>query len=150
MYFARTVLVLLFAGAIGLVGYQIGLSQAVATAAPAAGAVPMAYPYWYGPGFFGFGFLGFLFPLFFLFLFFGLLRAAFGGHRGWRGGYGGRGRWGNPGPGGWWGGRWGNSGPGDWSRGGWADGRERIEALHRELHGDKPADKTGGPSGTAT
>src|SRR4051812_43923838 len=120
MYFARTVLVLLLAGAIGLVGYQIGLSQAVATAAPAAGAVPMAYPYWYGPGFFGFGFFGFLFPLFFLFLFFGLLRAAFGGGRG--GHWGGQGRW--------------------------VNGRDRIEQIHRELHGEKPA--SGGTAGTAT
>src|SRR4051794_5788097 len=148
MYFARTVLVLLLAGAIGLVGYQIGLSQAVATAAPpppllpppgawgwggpgaglrggaapaapAAGAVPMAYPYWYGPGFFGFGFFGFLFPLFFLFLFFGLLRAAFGGGRG--GHWGGQGRWMN--------------------------GRDRIEQIHRGLHGEKPA--RGGGAGAA-
>lgn len=140
MGFARALLALLVIFAIGLVGYQIGVSQNIAAQLPAVaapGGVPVAYygyPYHWG---FGFGFLGFLFPLFFLFLLFGLMRAAFGGHRGWKGGYGA-------------GGRWGNSGSGDWSRGGWADGRERIEALHRELHGDKPADKTGGPSATAT
>ena len=137
MGFARSLLVLLVIFGIGLVGYQVGVSQNIAAQLPAVAApgVPVAY---YGyPYHFGFGFLGFLFPLFFLFLIFGLLRAAmFGGHRGWKGGYGS--------------GRWGNSGPGDWNRGGWADGRERIEALHRELHGDKPSDKTGGASGTAT
>jgi hypothetical protein len=120
MYFARSILVLLVAFVIGLVGYQIGVGQAIATQLPAA-AAPVAY---YGyPYHFGFGFLGFLFPLFFLFLLFGLLRAAFGG-RGW-----------------------GRGGPGSYS-GGWGNGRERIEQLHRELHGEKPT--SGGPSGTAT
>lgn len=119
MYLARTILVLLVVGAIGLVGYQIGVSQAIVTQVPAAGAVPVPYPYWYGPHFFGFGFFGLLFPLFFLFLFFGLLRAAFGGHRG---------------------GRWGD--------GRWMSGRERMEQIHRELHGDKPA--SGGTAGSAT
>lgn len=58
---------------------------------------------------FGFGFLGLLFPLLFLFLIFGALRAAVWGGRG---GYGGR---------------------------GWGNGRQRIEELHRELHGEKPS-----------
>jgi hypothetical protein len=101
---------------IGLVGYQIGVSQAVATAVP-AGAAPVAYygyPYWH----FGFGFFGFLFPLFFLFLFFGLLRMAFGGGRGWKGGYG------------------------------HGEYRSRLEEIHRELHGEKPA--SGPSSGTST
>ena len=120
MNFARAIFYILVIGAIGLVGYQIGVSQAIATQVPAGAVAPVAYPYWYGPGWFGFGFLGFLFPLFFLFLFFGLLRAAFGGGRG--GHWGGQGRWMN--------------------------GRERIEQIHRELHGEKPA--TGGTSGTAT
>ena len=73
--------------AVGLVAYQMGLSQGLATTLP-AGAAPAAYyyPHWG----YGFGFFGFLFPLFFLFLFFGAMRAAFGGGRG---GYG-RG-WGN-------------------------------------------------------
>jgi hypothetical protein len=119
MYLARTLLVLLVVGVIGLVGYQIGISQAIATQVPAGAVVPAAYPYWYGPGF-GFGFFGFLFPLFFLFLLFGLMRAAFGGghHRG------------------------------EWGRGRWSGGRERIEEIHRELHGEKPSST--GPSGTQT
>ena len=91
--------------AVGLVAYQMGLSQGLATTLP-AGAAPAAYyyPHWG----YGFGFFGFLLPLFFLFLFFGAMRAAFGG------GHGGYGR-------------------------GWGNGRERIEQIHRELHGEKPS-----------
>jgi len=123
MGFARAIFALIVITAIGLVGYQIGVSQAIATQLP-AGAAPVAY---YGyPYHFGFGFLGFLFPLFFLFLIFGLLRAAMFGGRGGRG----------------------HKGTGYMGRGGWGDGRERIEALHRELHGEKPT--SGGPSGPAT
>jgi hypothetical protein len=69
---------------------------------------------YYHPFFFG-GF-GILFPLLFIFLIFGLVRAAFGRGRGW--GYGGG--WGWPGY--------------------YQNPRDRIEALHRELHGEKPQD----------
>jgi hypothetical protein len=71
-------------------------------------------PVYYHPFFFG-GF-GILFPLLFIFLIFGLMRAAFGRGRGW--GYGGG--WGGPGY--------------------YQNPRDRIEALHRELHGEKPQD----------
>ncbi len=127
MGFARALFAMIVILAIGLVGYQIGVSQAIATQLP-AGAAPVAY---YGyPYHFGFGFLGFLIPLFFLFLFFGLMRMAFGGGRGWKGG----------------------QGYGYMGRGGWGDGRERIEALHRELHGEKPSSggPSSGPTGPAT
>lgn len=80
---ARTLLIVLVLFVVGLVGYQIGVSQNIAAQIP-AGAAPVAYygyPFWH----FGFGFLGLLFPLFFLFLFFGLIRAAFWGGRGWSG-----------------------------------------------------------------
>lgn len=101
---------------VGLVAYQMGLSQGLATTLP-AGAAPVpyyAYPHWgFGPGF---GFFGFLFALFFLFLIFGAMRAAWGGGRGY--------------------GR------------GWSSGRERIEQIHRELHGEKPAGDR--PSSTST
>ena len=127
MSLARTLTVLVLVGIVGFVGYQIGIGQTIATQLPAAGA-PVAY---YGyPYHFGFGFLGFLFPLFFLFLIFGLLRAAMWGGRGWgshRYSYG-SGKWGGP----------------------WAsdEARSRIEELHKELHGEKPA--SGGPSSTST
>lgn len=124
MSFARTLVVLVLLGIVGVVGYQIGIDQNVAAQLPAAGA-PVAY---YGyPYHFGFGFLGFLFPLFFLFLIFGLLRAAM---------WGGRGGWGH---------RYGSGS----MRGPWGDeARSRIEELHKELHGEKPA--SGGPSSTST
>jgi hypothetical protein len=102
--------------AVGLVAYQMGLSQGLATTLP-AGAAPVAY-YGYPHWGFGFGFFAFLFPLLFILLIFGAMRAAFGGgHRG----YGSR---------------------------GWGDGRQRIEELHRELHGEKPSGDR--PSSTST
>ncbi len=68
---------------------------------------------YYHPFFFG-GF-GFLFPLLFLFLIFALIRGAF---------------WG-------WGGRHHGGG---WGGGYYQSPRERLEALHKELHGEKPTD----------
>ena len=102
----RAFVVIVALTAVGLVAYQMGLSQGLATTVP-AGAVPVAY-YGYPHWGFGFGFLGLLFPLLFFLLIFGALSAA------WRGGRGGYGR-------------------------GWGNGRERIEQLHRELHGEKPS-----------
>jgi hypothetical protein len=113
----RVFVVATIAVVVGIIGYQIGLSQGLATTLP-AGAAPVAYygyPHW-GFGF-GFGFLGLLFPILFLFLIFGAMRAA------------------------WWGGR------GGYGRG-WGNGRERIEQLHRELHGEKPSGDR--PSSTST
>lgn len=75
----RAFVVIVALTAVGLVAYQIGLSQGLATTVP-AGAAPVAYygyPHWgFGAGF---GFLGFLFTLFFLFLIFAAMRAAWGG-----------------------------------------------------------------------
>jgi len=115
----RVIVVTAIAAVVGVFAYQLGLSQGLATSLP-AGAAPVAY-YGYPHWGFGFGFFGLLFPILFLFLFFGLIRAAVGG--GWRGGYG--------------------RGPG-----GWGPGRERIEELHRELHGEKPSGDR--PSSTST
>ena len=112
----RVIVVATIAAVVGIVGYQIGLSQGLATSLP-AGAAPVAY-YGYPHWGFGFGFLGLLFPLLFFFLIFGLFRAA------------------------WWG-RGGGYGPR-----GWGNGRERIEQLHRELHGEKPGSDR--PSSTST
>jgi hypothetical protein len=67
---------------------------------------------YYHPYFFG-GF-GFLFPLLFLFFIFFLIRGAFGG--------------------------WGRHYGGGWGRGHYQSPRERLEELHRELHGEKPKD----------
>jgi hypothetical protein len=125
---ARTITVLVILAIVGVIGYQIGVSQNIAAQIPAGSAAPAYYygPHPFGWGFgFGFGFLGLLFPLFFFFLIFGLLRAALWGGRGWGGG---------PGRMGW-------GGQGDWRR-------QRLEEIHRELHGDKP--QSGGTSSTST
>jgi len=118
---ARAVAIIVLAAVVGLVGYQIGVTQNIAAQLPAASGAPVAYyPYPYHWGFgFGFGIFGFLFWIFAIFLFFGLLRAAFGGGRGWGHRYYGRGPWGD-------------------------EARSRIEELHRELHGEKP--QSGGTS----
>ena len=122
---ARTITVLVILAIVGVIGYQIGVSQNIAAQIPAGTAVVPPYyygPHWFGWGF-GFGFLGLLFPLFFFFLIFGLLRAAMWGGRGWGGG------------------RMGWGGQGDWRR-------QRLEEIHRELHGEKP--QSGGTSSTST
>jgi hypothetical protein len=86
------------------------------------------YPY--GPyGFhrygFGFGLLGCLGPLLLLFFIFGLFRFLFWGGMGWR-------HHGGP-----WG--WGHRGP--WGSEEFRNHfRERAEAWHREMHGEKPAE----------
>jgi hypothetical protein len=68
---------------------------------------------YYHPYFFG-GF-GFLFPLLFLFFIFFLIRGAFGG--------------------------WGRHYGGGWGKAGYYQSpRERLEELHRELHGERPKD----------
>ena len=105
------IVVLVIAAIAGAFGYQLGVSQGLAATGTAV--APAVY---YHPFFFG-GF-GFLFPLLFIFLIFGLQRAAFGRGRGW--GYGGG---------------WGGMGPGYYQ-----SPRDRIEALHKELHGEKPQD----------
>ena len=120
---ARTITTLVVLLIVGVIGYQIGVSQNIAAQIPAGTAVAPGYyyPHMFGWGF-GFGFLGLLFPLFFLFIIFGLLRAAM---------WGGRGNWRIS--------NWG--GQGDWRR-------QRLEEIHQELHGDKP--KSGGTSSTST
>jgi len=87
------------------------LGVAQGLAATGTAVAPAVY---YHPFFFG-GF-GFLFPLLFIFLIFALIRGAIGRGRGW--GYGGG--WGGPGY--------------------YQSPRERMEELHRELHGEKPKD----------
>ena len=97
----------------GAIGYQVGISSAVATSAAASGTVV----YHAGMGF-GFPWFGFLLFPFFLFLLFGLFAFAFGGRR--------RGPWG---PG---------YGPGRWGPWDAADGgdprRQWVADVHRRLH----------------
>jgi len=118
---ARAIAILVLAVVVGLVGYQIGVTQNIAAQLPAASGAPVPYYYPYHWGFgFGFGIFGFLFWILAIFLFFGLLRAAFGGGRGWGHRYG-------------------------YMHGPWSDeARARMEDLHKELHGEKPAAPRGG------
>jgi hypothetical protein len=131
MNLARAIAILVLAAVVGLVGYQIGITQNIAAQLPAASGAPVVpvgyygYPFHWGFGF-GFGIFGFLFWILAIFLFFGLLRAAFGGGRGWGHRYG--------------------YGP---MRGPWSDeARARMEELHKELHGEKPSAPRGGTSST--
>ena len=127
--FSLVVLALLIG--LGAAVYDAGIREGLARAAvlPAGTVLPYAYGY----GFHGFGFLGLLFPILFLFLIFGLIRAAFGGRRGW--GYGHRG------------GGWGPGGPwlSDTDRDAWQQERDRRMAdYHRRFHegGDPSAPPT--------
>jgi hypothetical protein len=80
MRIGTAILLVLGAVVVGVIGYQIGVSQAVVVAQPGATAV---YPYFWHPFGFGFGFLGLLFPLLIIFVIFGAIRGF-----AWRGGYG--------------------------------------------------------------
>jgi hypothetical protein len=97
-----------------LIAFIVGVGAyqlGVAQGLATTGANPVAVaPGYYYHPFF-FGGFGFLFPLLFLFLIFALIRGAFWGGRRYSGG---------------WGSYYGQ--------------RERIEDLHRELHGEKPRD----------
>ena len=105
----------------GAIGYQVGVSSAVAQAATTTGTVV----YHAGWGF-GFPWFGFLFFPFFLFLCFGLFAFAFGGRRRCGGGPG-------------WGGGYGANGyPGNLD-----DPRYRwVADAHRKLHEDEAAGRT--------
>jgi hypothetical protein len=101
---ARILLVIVLVGVavgIGVTAYDAGITTGLAQGGHAV-VTPGDYPvgpyvgYGWGYGH-GFGFFGFFGFLLFLFLVLGLIRAAFGGRRGWGpGGYGhdhGRGDW---------------------------------------------------------
>jgi hypothetical protein len=129
---ARILLIVILVGAaigIGATAYDAGVSSGLAQSGQVVvtpGAYPVGPYVGYGWGH-GFGFFGFLGMLLFLFLIFGLIRAAFGGRRGWGGPHDGRG-----GPG----------GRGDWRGSAW---ESRAREIHDEWHrgqadgGDKPA-----------
>ena len=125
----------------GAVGYNIGVSQAVTTAAGSAGST-IVYPAWHWGGFLFFPFAFFLFPLFFL-CFFGFLAFVFGPRRRW--GHGGWGRYGyGPGP----------DESGSDSRRQWiADAHRRLheeEARSASESGANPSASASSPAGGAT
>jgi hypothetical protein len=75
---------------VGVIAYNVGWSDGVATHLPEGTSVAPPYYYGYGPHAFGwgFGFFGFLWFLFVLFILFSLARFAFFGRRFWGGGWG--------------------------------------------------------------
>jgi hypothetical protein len=132
---ARILLVVVLVGAaigIGVTAYDAGVTSGLAQTGqvvvrPDGYAVAPYVGYGWGFGH-GFGFFGFLGMLLFLFLLLGLIRAAFGGRRGWGpGGHHGEGR--------------------DWRGGDWRGSpwESRAREIHDEWHrgqtdgGDKPA-----------
>ena len=84
MSFAKSLLIMLVIFGVGLIGYQIGVTQAITAAPGAAPAVaPVAYGYY--PWGYGFGFFGFLWMILFIFLVLGLVRGMFWRRHGWGG-----------------------------------------------------------------
>jgi hypothetical protein len=114
---------------VGVIAYNVGWSDGVATHLPAgtAAAAPPYY-YGYGPHFWGagFGIFGFFWLLFVLFILFALLRFAFFGRRFWGGGWG-------------------------YGRGGYGHRDmppaidERMQEWHKRAHGDQPSGSTPPP-----
>jgi hypothetical protein len=121
-------------GILALIGLATGAAYSAGLAASGV-AQPAAYGY--GFAFLGFGLFHFLGFILFVFLLFGLLRLAFGGHRGWagRGGMGtGLGGWGQGyGPGA-------NQASGD-PREAWIRGR--LEEWHKTAHAAEQASSSG-------
>jgi hypothetical protein len=72
---------------VGVIAYNVGWSDGVATHLPAGATVAPPYYYGYGPQW-GFGIFGFFWFLFIVFGLFWLLRFAFFGRRHWGGGWG--------------------------------------------------------------
>jgi hypothetical protein len=104
---------------VGVIAYNVGWSDGVATHLPAGAAT--APPYYHGYGHFfggGFGIFGLLWFFFVLFVIFGLLRFAFFGRRMWGYGHG----WGH------------GMGPGHGTPPGFDD---RMQEWHRRAHGEQ-------------
>jgi hypothetical protein len=104
---------------VGVIAYNVGWSDGLATHVPAGTAVaPPDYYYGYGPHW-GFGIFGFFWFLFVLFILFGLLRFAFFGRRHWGGsGWGHKGGYGVP--------------PAQ------SELDERMHEWHKRAHGEQP------------
>ena len=104
---------------VGVIAYNVGWSEGLATHVPEGTAAAAPY-YGYGPHFFGagFGFFGLIWFLFILFGLFWLFRIAFFGRRHWGGGWGYKGghSYGMP--------------PGI---------DERMQDWHKRAHGDQPS-----------
>ena len=101
---------------VGVIAYNVGWSDGLATHVPAGTAAAPPYYDGYGPHW-GFGIFGFFWFLFVVFILFGLLRFAFFGRRHWGGGWGHKGGSGYGVP------------PGI---------DERMQEWHKRAHGEQP------------
>jgi hypothetical protein len=135
-FFRVLLIVILGLGAValGAGAYQAGLAAGIAadgvTVVPVGGPLN-GYGYGWHPFGVGFGFLGFLGTLLFVLLIVAIVRAAFWGGRGLRGG----GNWGGPG-------RWAGPGQPD-HRGRFEDrAHDAFDEWHRRAHGEADPDGT--------
>jgi hypothetical protein len=105
---------------VGVIAYNVGWSEGLATHVPEGTAAAPPYYYGYGPHFFGagFGFFGLIWFLFIVLFLFWLLRIAFFGRRHWGGGWGYKGGHGYGMP------------PGI---------DERMQEWHKRAHGEPPS-----------
>jgi hypothetical protein len=103
---------------VGVIAYNVGWSEGLATHVPEGTAAAPPY-YGYGPHFFGAGF-GLIWFLFILFGLFFLLRLAFFGRRHWGGG------------------GWGYKGGHGYGMPPGID--ERMQEWHKRAHGEQPSD----------
>jgi hypothetical protein len=106
---------------VGVIAYNVGWSDGLATQVPAGtAAAPPPYYYGYGPHMFGWGFgiFGFFWLLFVVFGLLWLFRIAFFGRRHWGGGWGYKGGHGYGMP------------PGI---------DERMQEWHKRAHGEQPS-----------
>jgi hypothetical protein len=103
---------------VGVIAYNVGWSEGLATHVPEGTAAAPPYYYGYGPHFFGGGIFGVIWFLFIVFFLFWLFRIAFFGRRHWGGGWGYKG------------------GPGH----GMPPGiDERMQEWHKRAHGEQPS-----------
>ena len=108
---------------VGVIAYNVGWSDGVATHLPAGTAAAPPYYYGYGPHFWGggFGIFGIFWLLFIVFGLFWLLRFAFFGRR-------------------FWGGGWGYGHRGGYGHHGVPPAvDERMQEWHRRAHGEQPS-----------
>jgi hypothetical protein len=105
---------------VGVIAYNVGWSDGLATHIPAGTAAAPPYYYGYGPHMFGWGFgiFGFFWFLFILFVLFSLFRLAFFGRRHWGGGWGYKGERGHGVP---------------------PAIEERMQEWHKRAHGEQPS-----------
>jgi hypothetical protein len=104
---------------VGVIAYNVGWSEGLATHVPEGTAAAPPYYYGYGPHFFGAGF-GLIWFLFILFGLFFLFRLVFFGRRHWGGG------------------GWGYKGGHGYGMPPGID--ERMQEWHKRAHGEQPSD----------